>query len=127
MGAGQVSGVELSLSTPLAWVAALALLLSFGTSIWNIIGSSARNNGKRIDDLAKRTDSHETRLASVEQTLRAMPGKDDLHQVTLALSDIRGDLKAMNAEMQATNKIMARLEHSVVRHDEHLSGGGTKR
>ena len=127
MGAGQVSGVELSLSTPLAWVAALALLLSFGTSIWNIVGSSARNNGRRIDELSKRTDGLETRLASVEQTLRAMPGKDDLHQVTLALADIRGDLKAMSAEMSSTNKIMARLEQIVGRHDEHLSSGGSKR
>jgi ABC-type taurine transport system ATPase subunit len=127
MGTAQVNDIELSLSTPLAWVAALALLLSFGTSIWNIVGSSARNNGRRIDEAGKRIDGHETRLSSVEQTLRAMPGKDDLHVVALALSDIRGDLKAMSAEMQATNKIMARLEHSVVRHDEHLSGGGSKR
>lgn len=127
MGETQVNDIELSLSTPLAWVAALALILSFGTSIWNIIGSSARNNGRRIDELGKRVDEADTRLASVQQTLRMMPGKDDLHQVTLALADIRGDLKAMNAEMQSTNKIMARLEHSVGRHDEHLSGGGAKR
>ena len=126
MGAAQVSGVELSLSTPLAWVAALALLLSFGTSIWNIIGSSARNNGKRIDDLAKRSEQTEARMASVEQTLRGMPGKDDLHQVILALTEMRGDLKAMNTELKSTNGIMARMENIVTRHEEHLLGGAKR-
>lgn len=126
MGAAQVSGAELSLGPLLNWASAVALLLALGTSIWTILGSSSRNNGRRIDDLGKRYEAIEHRVSALEQTLRTMPGKDDLHAVTLALADIRGDLKMMNAQMESTNKIMQRLEHNVGRHDEHLTRGGAK-
>jgi hypothetical protein len=126
MGAEQVNGSELSLTPLVAWVGAFALILSFGTNIWNIIGSSARKNGARIEEMGKRLDQTDNRLNSLEHTLRGMPGKDDIHGVQVALSEMRGDLRVMQASMIGNTEIMKRLETIVTRHEDHLLDGAKR-
>lgn len=121
-----MSGTELSLTPLLAWASAFALLLALGTNVWGLIGSSSRNNGRRIDEVSKRADAAEARLASVEQTLRGMPGPSDIHSVQLALSEMRGDLRAISVAMTASSDVMKRLETIVTRHEEHLLGGAKR-
>ena len=50
------------------------------------------------------------RLASVEQTLRALPTKEDMHQLHLAMKEMQGEMKTTAAVMEGNNKIMSRLE-----------------
>lgn len=117
---------ETFLSPVVTWVGALALFLSFATNIWSIVGSGSRNNARRLDEVGGRLDSSEARLASVEQTLRGMPGKDDIHAVHLSLAAMSGDLKTMQATMSGSNEIMKRLETIVTRHEDHLLGGAKR-
>jgi hypothetical protein len=62
----------------------------------------------------------EARCASLEQTVRSLPAREDMHGLTLALSDMKGELKAMRAEMAGTAAIMGRVEDVVSRHEQHL-------
>lgn len=62
----------------------------------------------------------ETRLSALSQTVSSLPARDDMHGLNLALSDLKGELKAMRAEMAGTAKIMGRVEDVVSRHEQHL-------
>ena len=108
------------------WVAALSTLFSFGSLIWTVFSGPSRRNASKLDDHASRLDRMDQRVASVEQTLRGMPGKDDIHSVQLALSEMRGDLKNMQTSMDGNMKIMQRLETIVIRHEDHLLGGSKR-
>lgn len=109
----------LTLSPLLAWVGALSLLLNFGLSLWSLLASGTRANRQRLDDHDARLARHDTRISGVEQSLRNMPAKEDLHGLQLALAEVRGDLREMRA-------IMGRMEGILGRHEEHLLDGGKK-
>ncbi len=113
----------LDISPVVVWVIALTQLLTFGLTIWQLMSSPSRENGKRLDGHAARIDGLDSRLHAVEQTQRAGPTKDDMHGLELALRDMRGEMKAMLAAMDGNNKIMERLEMIVGRHEDHLLDG----
>lgn len=104
----------------LVWAIALGQILTFALTIWNLLSSPSRANGKRLDDQAKRLDGIDSRVQAVEQTQRSGPTKDDMHGLELALGDMKGEMKAMRAAMDGNNKIMERLEEIVRRHEDHL-------
>ena len=103
----------LDISPAVVWVIALTQLLTFGLTIWNLLSSPSRTNGKRLDVI-------DGRVQAVEQTQRSGPTKDDLHGLELALGDLKGEMKAMRAAMDGNSKIMERLETIVSRHEDHL-------
>ncbi|SNS87021.1 Protein of unknown function [[Luteovulum] sphaeroides subsp. megalophilum] len=104
----------------------LALVLT-ALSIINILYTWWRTRDQNVESRFKagseRMDRLDARLASVEQTLRAQPTKEDMHALHLALRDMQGEMKAMAAAAEGTNKIMSRLEAIVARHEDHLLGG----
>lgn len=113
----------LDISPFVVWVIALTQLLTFGLTIWNLMSSPSRANGKRLDEQGKRIDGIDGRVQAVEQTQRSGPTKDDLHGLELALGDLKGEMKAMRAAMDGNSKIMERLETIVSRHEDHLLDG----
>lgn len=101
----------------------LALILT-GLSIVNIIYTWWRTRDQnsaaakaaiedRFKDGSTRMDRHEVRLNSIEQTLRTLPEKDDMHLLQLELTRVLGEMKEMRA-------IMVRLEATVTRQEDHL-------
>ncbi|MCB1395926.1 MAG: DUF2730 family protein [Rhodobacteraceae bacterium] len=109
----------LTLSPLIAWIGALSLLLNFGLSVYSLLASGSRANRQRLDGHEARLNEHDSRLATTEQALRAMPAKDDLHGLQLALTEVRGDLREMRA-------IMGRMETIISRHEDHLLEGGKR-
>lgn len=79
---------------------------------------------ERFHSGSKRMDGHDGRIAKLEQLVDAMPGKDHLHRLEMALSEMSGDLKAMRATMRAQAEATARIENVVGRHEDHLLDGG---
>lgn len=71
---------------------------------------------------SKRMDGLDRRIAKAEQEIAAMPGKDDLHEVKIALAEMAGEMKAMAASQRSTNDLLRRLETVVGRHEDHLLG-----
>lgn len=111
----------------------LPFILTAGTLIYTWWRTRDRNVDQRfvaVDDRFKlgsdRMDRHEARLNSVEQTLRTLPAKDDLHELQLSIEGLKGELKTMAAVMEGNNKIMGRLENIVARHEDHLLETGKR-
>lgn len=111
----------------LLWVGALSVMLSFAATIWGLISSPSKANAERLKHVAERLDGHDLRLSGVEQSLRAMPSKDDMHGLQLSLTGMDGKLLEMKAVMEGNNRIMERLEAIVTRHEEHLLQQGANR
>lgn len=76
----------------------------------------------RAQLLADRQDRHENRIVTIEQAVQSLPGRDDMHALQIAMSEMRGDLREMRASMDGNKAIMARLEAIVTRQDEYLRG-----
>lgn len=74
----------------------------------------------RIDVGNERLDRHEARVSLAEQTLQALPKKDELHQVNMTLERVAGDMREMRALMSGQQQIMVRLETVVSRQEDHL-------
>lgn len=108
--------MALDLQPALVWIGALAMILNFGLTLWNLLASGSRENAKRIESHAGRLSDHDQRLTGMEQRLAAVPAQGDLHQVQLALERMHGDLREMRA-------IMGRMETIVTRHEDHLLDG----
>lgn len=107
-------------------IGALSGLLGLGTSFWNIFSSGAKKNAMSIAALHKADEELDRRLARVEQTIAALPGRDQLHQLQLNLVEIGGELREMRAIMDGNTKIMGRLENIVSRHEDHLLDGAKR-
>ena len=113
--------------------AGILTLLNLGTMVWMIFTGPARKLSGRVGDLEskvseqdKRLERHAQQLVGLSQTVNTMPGKDQMHQLELALAGIRGDLQGIGARMEGNASIMKRLEDVVTRHEEHLLDGGKR-
>ena len=115
-----MEGEVLNISPVVVWVIALSQLLTFALTIWGLMSSGSRNNAKQLEEHGKRIDRHSERLQGIEASQRSMPSKDDMHSLSLTLEGLRGEVKAMRAEMEGNMAIMERLEVIVSRHENHL-------
>ncbi|WP_296639161.1 DUF2730 family protein [Roseinatronobacter sp.] len=113
--------------------AGILTLLNLGTMIWMIFTGPARKlSGRvgeledRVGDQEKRAERHAQQMTGLSQTVNAMPGKDQMHKLELALAGIRGDLSVIGATMEGNAKIMARFESVLTRHEDHLLDGGKR-
>lgn len=86
-----------------------------------------RTRRSAVDDLFKagsdRMDRHELRLQSLEQSVQAMPTREDVHKIELSIERMNGTVGRMEAVLEGNNQIMARLEAIVSRHEDHLLQG----
>jgi hypothetical protein len=115
-----MSPADTSFATVVLWIAGLATMLSFGTAIWTIFSGPAKRNATRLDGQGNRLDAHELRLGAIEQTLRAIPAKEELHELELAMTRLQGEMKTMSEAMRGQAEIMKRVEALVGRHEDHL-------
>lgn len=108
-------GSALTMYGPL-FAAILAVL-----SIINILYTWWRTRDQNVESRfragSERMDRIDSRLASVEQTLRNLPAKDDLHQLHLAIGDVRGEMREIRASLAASTEhgkrqdvVLSRLE-----------------
>jgi len=79
---------------------------------------------KRTDDamaaLAARVDRHENRLTLMDQIVTGLPGKDDMHDLRIALEGLRGDVKEVRVALTASNDASRRQEVVVQRVEQYL-------
>lgn len=80
----------------------------------------------RLKSGTERMDRHDQRIFALEQSVHAMPGKEDIHQLQLELVKQTGSLAEMRAVMAGNAKIMERLGVIVERHEQHLLDGGKR-
>ncbi|ETD85736.1 DUF2730 family protein [Rhodobacter capsulatus] len=121
-----MSGEVLNISPIVVWAVALSQLLTFGLTIWNLMASGSRANAKRLAEQAAVLDAHNLRITGLETGRSQLPSNKDLHELELAMEQLKGDIRAMTAAMTGQSAIMERLEQIVARHEQHLLDGGKR-
>jgi len=81
------------------WVGIIALLLSIANLLWAWVSRPARDVGARVDEVDDRIDEafeglkgHDRRIQRVEDDVRNLPTKDDLHRVDTKVVSIKTEL-----------------------------------
>ncbi len=75
---------------------------------------------KRFEASSSRLDRHDLRIQKIEDVVKSLPGKDELHDLAIGISDLRGDMREMRMALQGQGQIMTRLEAVVSRQEDHL-------
>ncbi len=101
-------------------ISAVSFLFSVGAVVYAWIATRRTNVEERFKAGSDRMDRHETRINSLEQSVKALPTKEDMHQIELGLARLNGAMGRMEAVLEGNQKIMGRLETVVVRHEDHL-------
>ncbi|WP_374293165.1 DUF2730 family protein [Paenirhodobacter enshiensis] len=115
-----MDGQILNISPLIVWAIALSQLLTFGMTVWGLMSSGSRANSRRIDDHAVRLQGHAERIAQLEQAGLALPTREDLHKLTLAISDVRGEIREMRASQSGFAEHTRRQETVLNRVEQFL-------
>ena len=127
MGGGEeVTPEETTVQVLIVWALALSTLINFGTVIWNIFSGPSKKNGARLDAMATVLTALEQRITASEQTQRALPSKDDIHELELSMERLKGERKTLSQVMAGQSAITERMESILNRHEDHLLQSGRK-
>lgn len=87
------------LNTISQWGALVALGLSIGNLLWAWVSRPARDVGKRVDDANDRIEEmfeglkgHDRRIQRVEDDMRHLPTKEDLHALSTKVTGVKTEL-----------------------------------
>lgn len=103
-------------ATLMPWISLAIGLTNLGGWIWAILQSPSKNNADAITKLAKALLEHEQntaklisgidrRTSTLEDALRHVPAREDMHKLELAMEKMAGALGVINAEMKAVKDI----------------------
>jgi len=99
--------------------AVIAVLgIVFRAKVMEAVASKAE--AVHVADLGRRMDQVEDRLVHMESMLRHMPSADDLRRVEIAMSDQRGEIRAMSATLTAVLEMLKGQGRKMELIDEHL-------
>lgn len=106
------------------WLSAVALLIGIVNALWIWLSRPARDTNKRIDEANDRVDDlikeqndradrhrenlkdHDRRLQRVEDDLRHLPTKDDIHALGRQLT-------AMKTELDIVARVVTRVDETM--------------
>lgn len=111
---------ETTVQVLILWALAMSTVINLGTVIWNIFSGPSKKNGARLDALAAQLGLVDQRVAKVEQAQQALPSKDDMHELELAMERLKGEMKTMSQVMAGHGALTERMEAILARHEEHL-------
>jgi len=92
------------------WAGVLAFLVSIGTMLFAFVTSKSRANEKTLENVNDRLDRHSNRIQTIENELKHMPAKDDVMQLKLDLSELKGTVGKLGEGMSGMSKTITRVE-----------------
>lgn len=104
------------------WTISIPVIISLATLVFAYFRTRRTDVDDRFRTGSKRMDDLSSRVQVLEETVKAMPAKDDVHQLHLTLSEMGGDMKAIRATMRGMSDSLSRTEGIVSRHEDHLRG-----
>lgn len=101
----------------LALVLAAMNIVNIGYTWWR---TRDQNVETRFKAGSERMDRLDARMASVEQALRNLPEKEDLHNLSIALEQLRGDMREIRASQNASADATRRQDVVLTRLEQFL-------
>ena len=87
--------------------------------LWRMRGEFAT----KADVAPLRTDltAATSRIERMEGEMRHLPTREDIHNLRIEVTGMRGDLREMRAEAKGMRDIMTRTEAAIVRHEDIIA------
>ncbi len=85
-------------------------VLSILNLLWIWHGSAQLPTKAGLNELDGKVDAHALRLQAIENEMRHLPSKDDLHAVKNAVTEMLGQMRVVEAELNASSRTLRRLE-----------------
>lgn len=91
-------------------LAQMGQLITFLLSASAFIGVVSGWIGKGAKETAAKVTEHEHRLSKVENDLSHMPNTETVHQLQLAITEMKGNMGIMAKSSEATERTTRRVE-----------------
>lgn len=112
------------------WAKVISVALSIGAIVYAWFANRRKDVDTRFDGIneqfkagSKRMDGHDKDITALKQTVDALPAKEDVHRLELAMVEMAGEMKVIGTHMAGQKDVMKRLETVVTRHEDHLLDG----
>ncbi len=105
------------------WIRVLGFLLSVGAMLFAYIRTRRQDVDDRLKALEGRADKQDAKIKEVDQTIKSLPEKDDIHNMEIAITKLVGKIDVMGTHVEGQREVMKRVELVVTRHEEHLLSG----
>lgn len=92
------------------WFTLIALVLSLGNSFWVLMTRGFRHTADTVKEHDHKLAEHDRRIQSVESEMQHLPSKDEVHQLGVALTEIRGKLETVDNEMSSMSRTVNRID-----------------
>jgi hypothetical protein len=97
------------------WVVAS---LAFGWSVINTIytwySASQSVTRKEIDELMAEKNIVGNRLTAIERDMKSLPSAENYHKLEIVVTEVRGAIRTMEAEMRPTAISVKRIEDYLI-------------
>ena len=104
----------LNISPVVVWVVALSQLLTFGLAVWNLIASGSRANARTLETHGESLRGLDTRLNSVEFSIREIPTRKDFHDLDKQMTVLAGSIGVLMERLKPVEAISDRLQESLL-------------
>lgn len=108
------------------WAPIFISAMAVTVTVWIFRISSRRADvtaqQAKLDQIEKDVGRVDHRVAKLEHDFQHLPTKEQVHKLDLAVSDMKGDVKAMSETMRAVDKTTGRLENYLLSAERARSG-----
>lgn len=101
------------MTDPINWgwvIATAAIVWNMINSIYTYYASGQSVTKNEIDKLISDTGIHSNRLTAIERDMKALPSADQYHKLEIVVTEVRGAIRTMEAEMRPTAISVQRIE-----------------
>lgn len=94
---------------------AASLLLGIANTIWTWLSKGGAAISAKLKQMEEKLIGHDRRIQTIEGELKHLPNKEDVHELRLLVTEIKGQLNTADAELAAVTRTVRRIE-------DHLLG-----
>jgi uncharacterized coiled-coil protein SlyX len=109
-----VTPADTSVQSVMLWVAALSMLFSFGTALWNIFSGPSKKNGVSISELTARISAQDVEVQRLRDKVEAMPNATMLHRLELSLARMEGHIDRLDERLRPVTAIAERMQDLLI-------------
>lgn len=96
------------------WVAALSMLVSLGTALWNIFSGPSKKNGASIAELSARIGAQEVEVQRLRDKVEVLPNASMMHRLELALARMEGHIDRLDERLKPVTAIAERMQDLLI-------------
>lgn len=105
---------ETNVADLLVWISALALLLSFGTTVWTVFSGPSRKNATRIEAMEAQLTALEGSHQRLRDRVDGLPNADMMHRLELSLARMEGHIDRLDERLKPVAAISERMQEILI-------------